>query len=81
MGRLAKVCFALLHSKYINNSLQIIKRIFYLLYVFFCKRVFERYSFMYRKIPSPDSSAKPVPVENHFFQVVAERPKEAPDSA
>jgi hypothetical protein len=35
---------------------------------------------MYRKITSPDRSGKPMPVENHFFLVVAERPKEAPDS-
>jgi hypothetical protein len=42
--------------------------------------VFERYSFMYRKILSPDSSGKPMLVENYFFLVVAERPKEAPDS-
>jgi hypothetical protein len=34
----------------------------------------------YHKIPSPDSSGKPMPVENHFFLVVSERPKEAPDS-
>ena len=32
---------------------------------------------IYCKIPSPDSSGKPMPVENHFFLVVAERPKEA----
>jgi len=32
------------------------------------------------KIPSPDSSGKPMPVESHFFLVVAERPKEAPAS-
>jgi hypothetical protein len=36
---------------------------------------------IYRKIPSPDSSGKPMPVENHFFLVVAERLKEAPDSS
>jgi hypothetical protein len=35
---------------------------------------------IYRKIPSPDSSGKPMPVENHFFLVVVERPKEAPAS-
>jgi len=28
---------------------------------------------MYRKIPSPDSSRKPMPVENHFFLAVVER--------
>ena len=33
-----------------------------------------------RKIPSPDRSGKPMPVENYFFLVVAERPTEAPDS-
>ena len=35
---------------------------------------------IYRKIHSPDSSGKPMPVENHFFLVVAERLKEAPAS-
>jgi hypothetical protein len=35
---------------------------------------------IYHKIPSPDSSGKPLPVENHFFLVVAERPKKAPAS-
>jgi hypothetical protein len=35
---------------------------------------------IYRKIPSPDSSGKPMPVENQFFLAVAERLKEAPDS-
>jgi hypothetical protein len=28
---------------------------------------------IYRKIPSPDSSGKPMPVENLFFLVLAER--------
>ena len=35
---------------------------------------------MYYKIPSPDSSVKPMTVENYFFLVVAERPKKAPAS-
>jgi hypothetical protein len=67
MGRLAKVCFALLHSKYINNSLQIIKRIFYLLYVFFANVCLSATLLCITKSPSPDSSVKPVPVENDFF--------------
>jgi len=32
---------------------------------------------IYCKIPSPDRSGKPMPVENYFFFVVAERPKKA----
>ena len=28
---------------------------------------------LYRKIPSPDRSGKPMPVENYFLLVVAER--------
>jgi hypothetical protein len=28
---------------------------------------------IYHKIPSPNNSGKPMPVENHFFLVVVER--------
>jgi hypothetical protein len=36
---------------------------------------------MQADFPSPDSSEKPLQVENYFFLAVLERPKEAPARA
>lgn len=72
--------------KYINKSLKILIKLnsysFFFEDIFLAHRIItgNRKRIYLPQNPSPDSSGKPMPVENHFFLVLAERPKKAPDS-